>query len=280
MVVYGSATDTILDGGVLEEIGSGALIGATGTGTIIYDVNLTGASLNSPYVVFEMGSGATFAASDVTSVSTLILAPGASGIDDSVEGELIVIAGATLASGGLTLNGGEAIIGGAVSGGQAVTFSGSGGHLVIDDVATFGAVISGFSTSGQKIDLGGYTFSAGETVTWTEAGGNTSGTLIVSGAGMTAHLTLLGDYATSNFSLSDDGVGGTLITNPASGVALAAGHSTAATLTGGQVASFAQAMAVFSEPLAHVGWIATAPGFGFGQAGSALMVGGAISGTG
>jgi hypothetical protein len=165
-----------------------------------------------------------------------------------------------------------------------VTFSGSGGHLVIDDVATFGAVISGLSTSGQKIDLGGYTYSAGETVTWTEAAGNTSGTLTVNGAGMTANLTLLGDYATSNFSLSDDGVGGTIVTDPdggGGGGAIAAGHSTAASspIVGGHVASFAQAMAVFSEPLAQVGWMASTPALGFGQATGALMLGGAISGA-
>ena len=284
MIVYGSAVNTILDGGVLVQSGVGVLDGLSGSGTIVYDVDLSNASLNSPDVLFEVGSGFTFFGGDVTSVSTLILESGASGRTISVEGELIVASGATIFNDGLTLNGGEAIIGGAVSGGQAVTFSGSGGHLVIDDVATFGAVISGFSTSGQEIDLGGFTYSAGETVTWTEAAVNTSGTLTVSGAGMTATLTLLGDYATSNFSLSDDGVGGAFITDPAGGGggAVAAGHSTAASspIIGGHVASFAQAMAAFSEPLAHVGWIASTPGFGFGQAGSALTFGAAISGAG
>ena len=97
---------------------------------------------------------------------------------------MIVASGAAIVSNGLNVNGGVAIIGGAVSAGQAVTFTGSGGDLVIDNLAAFSAVISGLSTSGQKIDLGGYTFSAGETVTWTEAAGNTSGTLTVSGAGI------------------------------------------------------------------------------------------------
>ena len=217
MIVYGSAVNTILDGGVLVQSGVGVLDGLSGSGTIVYDVDLSNASLNSPDVLFEIGSGFTFFGGDVTSVSTLILQSGAMGRLISVEGELIVASGAAIVSNGLNVNGGEVVIGGAVSAGQTVTFTGSGGDLVIDDVGTFQAVISGFSTSGQKIDFGGFTYSAGETVTWTEAAGNTSGMLTVSGAGMTANVTLLGDYATSNFSLSDDGVGGTVVTDPAGG---------------------------------------------------------------
>ena len=57
MIVFGSAVNTILDGGVLVQSGVGVLDGLAGSGTIIYDVNLTNASLNSPDVLFEMGSG-------------------------------------------------------------------------------------------------------------------------------------------------------------------------------------------------------------------------------
>jgi autotransporter passenger strand-loop-strand repeat protein len=291
LVVEGVASGIVFDGGTVEQIGSGAIVaGGSGSGTLIFGGGFTlqSATLNAPHIVYEIAYGAQLLASDVTSVSTVVIDPGANAGGDTVEGELILDSGAQIGGAGLTLVGGEAIIGGSVnSAGTVIGFSGSGGDLVIDDVGAFNGVISGFSTSGQKIDLGGYTFSAGETVTWTEAASNLSGVLTVSGAGMTANLTLLGDYATSNFSLSDDGIGGTFITDPTAsggGGTIAAGHSTAAQtpapIQGGHVASFAQAMAMFSEPHAHAGWIASTHSFGFGQSNSALFVGGAVSGTG
>ena len=62
-----------------------------------------------------------------------------------------------------------------------------------------------------NFDLGGFAFSAGETRSFTEAGSLTSGTLTVVDGGQTANLTLLGNYVTSNFVLSNDWHGGTFV---------------------------------------------------------------------
>jgi hypothetical protein len=74
--------------------------------------------------------------------------------------------------------------------------------------------ISGFNLTSQEIDLGGYAYSTSETVSWTEAPSNTSGTLTVTDGAKVANLTLLGSYVTSNFDLSTDSQGGTLVTDP------------------------------------------------------------------
>ena len=112
---------------------------------------------------------------------------------------------------GLTISGGTAVISGTMAAGQAVTFAGTGGDLVLWNLPDFAAVISGFGT-GDQVDLGGFAFSSsGETLTFTEAGSNTSGTLTVVDGGKTASLTLAGSYATSDFMLANDGVGGTFV---------------------------------------------------------------------
>jgi acyl-CoA hydrolase len=54
-------------------------------------------------------------------------------------------------------------------------------------------------------------------VTFVEAAGGHSGTLTLSSGGVSESLTLLGAYATSNFRLSSDTHGGTLLTWVASG---------------------------------------------------------------
>ncbi len=58
--------------------------------------------------------------------------------------------------------------------------------------------------------------SGATTVSWTQlvSGSSGSGTLTVSGGGHVANITLLGQYATGNFSISSDGNGGTLVTDP------------------------------------------------------------------
>jgi len=289
MIVSGVASNTILAGGALEEIGGGALIGASGNGTIIYGsgVVLSNAVMDGPAIVLEVGSGATFKASDITSVSTVVALAGvvASGI--TVEGELIVNGGAAIA-GGLVLNGGEVLIAGSVGAGQTISFTASGGDLVDDNPSNFSASIAGMTGAGDKIDLGGFTYGSGETVSWTEAGGGTSGTLTVTDGAKTASLTLLGSYVTSNFSLSDDGIGGSFVVDhPSAGAgASTATATTTATAssaaTGAGVASFTQAMSVFGQtsPAAAVGWGVQATNAEHGYVTSAFFIGPAMSGAG
>ncbi|HZZ87002.1 MAG TPA: hypothetical protein VFE13_01585, partial [Caulobacteraceae bacterium] len=55
-------------------------------------------------------------------------------------------------------------------------------------------------------------FSSGETVSWNQTG--TSGTLTVRDGTQSASLVLKGSYVASEFQLSDDGHGGTLVADP------------------------------------------------------------------
>jgi autotransporter passenger strand-loop-strand repeat protein len=118
------------------------------------------------------------------------------------------------ASGG-TINGGlvEVASGGTASG--AVTFV-SGGTLQLDAGAGFTGRIKGFGTPDllDRIDLRGIAFGSGTTRSFSEAAGNTSGTLTVTSGTHTVHLTLLGLYTTNNFKLATDTHGGTLVTDP------------------------------------------------------------------
>jgi hypothetical protein len=124
-----------------------------------------------------------------------------------------VYAGGTL-GGTTTLAGGKATISGAVASGATIAFSGSG-TLALADPAAFAGEIAGMSNSTQKIDLTGFAYaSATETASWTEAGSLTSGTLTVTDGAQVAHLTILGDFVTSNFTLSTDGHSGTYIVDP------------------------------------------------------------------
>jgi hypothetical protein len=93
-----------------------------------------------------------------------------------------------------------------------VSFAGSAGVLELDNLAAFHDKISGLTTSAEKIDLGGFAYSAGETVSWTQSG--TSGTLTVHDGAKTASLTLLGTYTTSSFHFAGDGHGGTFVSDP------------------------------------------------------------------
>ena len=87
----------------------------------------------------------------------------------------------------------------------------------MDNLSAFAGQIDGVTLSSQKIDLGGYAYnSSTETVSWAESSGNTSGTLTVTDGAQVAHLTLQGNYVTSNFTLSNDGAGGTYVVDPPS----------------------------------------------------------------
>jgi autotransporter passenger strand-loop-strand repeat protein len=149
-------------------------------------------------------------------------------------GTLTVSSGATIL-GGLTLHGGRAVISGTMAAGQTATFVGVSGVLELDNLAGFKAKISGLSDPSDKIDLGGFTFSAGESVTWVQSG--TSGTLGVTDGAKHATLTLIGSYTASSFHLTSDGHGGTFVADPPAAIA-------------GATTRFAQALASLSTPTA------------------------------
>jgi hypothetical protein len=113
-----------------------------------------------------------------------------------------------------------------MSGGSAaatsITFGGSG-SLVLDNSTAFGGKIVGFGGPDQ-IDLADVGFGPSTTLAYSS--GPLSGTLTASDGTHTANLTLIGQYTAANFSLSADGHGGTLITDPpvSSGGGLAPPH--------------------------------------------------------
>jgi hypothetical protein len=107
---------------------------------------------------------------------------------------------------------------GAVS--QNVFFAkNSTGTLVLGDVPTVvidvTSRIYGFSTSGANhIDLSNVTFAVGDTAKFT--GSQEGGTLTIfnSANAVQATLKLSGHYLGSTFTVTDDGAGGALITDP------------------------------------------------------------------
>jgi autotransporter passenger strand-loop-strand repeat protein len=126
-----------------------------------------------------------------------------------LSGATLTVSSGGIVQSGFTISGGTAVISGTASAGQTIKFSGAG-DLALYNLSGFGAAIGGFSTN-DEFDLGGFTYSAGETRSFTEAGSHTSGTLKIVDGSKSANLTLLGSYVTSNFALSTDGSGGTFV---------------------------------------------------------------------
>ncbi len=84
----------------------------------------------------------------------------------------------------------------------------SGGHV--------SGTISGFHL-GDKIDLKGLAYNSGSsTLSWTQktSGTNASGTLTVREGTSSMSFTLVGSYTSGNFSVTSDGSGGTLVSDP------------------------------------------------------------------
>jgi autotransporter passenger strand-loop-strand repeat protein len=118
------------------------------------------------------------------------------------------------ASGG-TINGGliEVASGGTASG--TVSFL-SGGTLQLDAGAGFTGAIKGFGKPDllDRIDLRGIAFTLGATTESFSQTTSSSGILTVTSGTNIVHLTLLGVYTTSNFTLATDNHGGTRVTDP------------------------------------------------------------------
>jgi hypothetical protein len=93
----------------------------------------------------------------------------------------------------------------------AISFIGSSGTLQAENSAGFTGQIAGFSGQDQ-IDLRDVVFSPQTTVRYAAEPANTDGRLTVGEDGQTANLALLGNYAETQFAVSGDGYGGTLVT--------------------------------------------------------------------
>ena len=89
--------------------------------------------------------------------------------------------------------------------------------------------IAGFASPGgvtEEIDLRDIAFAKNTNVKFKEDKNGLSGTLTVREGSNVTTLTLLGQYTTADFTLSSDGHGGTLITDPSPGSASHPGLAT------------------------------------------------------
>jgi autotransporter passenger strand-loop-strand repeat protein len=192
-VVYGTARNATIVGGGKQYVGSGGVAGAV---TVTHGGSQT---------VFSGGTTrGTVLSGGVETVHGT-----ASGTTVDSGGSLVVSSGGK-ASGG-TIHGGlfEVANGGTASG--TVSFV-SGGTLQLDATG-FTGKLKGFGAS-DRIDLRNIAFGSGTTRSFAAAPSGTSGTLTVTDGTHTIHLTLLGSYKTSNFTLSSDNHNGTLVTDP------------------------------------------------------------------
>jgi hypothetical protein len=96
---------------------------------------------------------------------------------------------------------------------QQVTFAAATGTLDLDNASSFDGQISGFGGADQ-IDLSDIFFGASTTLAYSAQGNDLGTTLTVSDGTDTANLVLFGQYMASDFAISSDSHGGTLITEP------------------------------------------------------------------
>jgi autotransporter passenger strand-loop-strand repeat protein len=136
----------------------------------------------------------------------------ATGATVSNGGFLVVSSGGTI--NGATISGATLeIASGGLTGANPITYAG-GAALTLDQSTTFSGTVAGLAL-GDYLDLRDISFISGTTsATFSEAVSNTSGTLTVSDGTHIANLTLLGQYVTAQFHVTNDGHGGTVVTDP------------------------------------------------------------------
>jgi len=96
---------------------------------------------------------------------------------------------------------------------QSVTFAGSSGILTLNDALAFKGQVSGLAGS-DAIDLADVSYGANTQATF--LGNTEGGTLTITNGTQTANIALVGDYLSSNWTVSSDGNGGTLVVDPTS----------------------------------------------------------------
>jgi len=192
-------------GATLDLTGAGVIVrGGTGPGSLVNEGNLV-----------ETGNGAIIGG--ITNTGTIDVASGSLkiiGAITDVGGQLEIGAGASLE---LSLSPGQA---------QTISFEGSNGTLRLDAPGGLGTRVEGFAT-GDHVDLRGLAFGGTETLAFSENSAGTQGTLTITDGAQSLKLILFGQYAASDFKLTADGGGGTMVTfatPPNAATVLAKGH--------------------------------------------------------
>jgi autotransporter passenger strand-loop-strand repeat protein len=199
-IVFGSAAGTTVISGFQVVWSGGVANGTVVNGKGSFELVVGGSAFND--FVFSGGTelvsaGGIASGSQVGVGGVQFVQNGAQAFADAIDGGLVDVQ-----AGGLAF----------------VNFTSNGGILQLDASQIFSGTIGGFASPAgvnEAIDLRDIAFTSATTANFTEAANNSSGTLTVTDGTHTATLTLLGQYSTANFTLSSDGHGGTLITDPA-----------------------------------------------------------------
>jgi hypothetical protein len=226
-VLFGGMRNDLLTGGA----GSDTFVIAKGYGSDTVSDFAAGAG--GDLLRFQNYGFATFASSDapadVSGTSTTLESLNTS-FNQDLKGDGVIDAPATVieATGNIRLTlsqmtqaatidpGATLELAGANSG--SITFSGSTGTLILDHSSSFTGKIfnltgNGNPLSSDQIDLKDIAFGSGTTGSY--AGNSSGGILTISDAqNHTAHLSLVGNYTNSTFTLSSDGHGGTTVIDP------------------------------------------------------------------
>ncbi|MBS0558591.1 MAG: hypothetical protein JSR21_00905 [Proteobacteria bacterium] len=215
VVKGGTANGTVINAGGADIVTQGGI--AHGTTVNLNGTEIVGAG-GTAYDAMLASGGAQNVSGGGIAIGTQVEANGILRVGNGGVANAAIVGSGGMAfihaggaiTGGLTLDGGEAIIAGSASAGQTVAFGGADGLLELENLPEFAATIGGFG-AGDAIDLAGFGYAPGETRSFAPNGGNTGGTLTVTNGTHQAQLTLAGSYQTSDFTLSSDHAGGTLI---------------------------------------------------------------------
>jgi autotransporter passenger strand-loop-strand repeat protein len=181
------------------------------------------------------------ASSTTVSGGTVTVSSGGTAANTTVSGGNLLVSNggtavsATIFSGAERVSSGGTINGATLSGGTVEIFSSgtagsstitiSSGTLILDDSVHFSGSIAGLLTSGvQNVDLVDISVATLQTLAYSDSG--TSGTLTVTDGTHTALLHMIGTYTQASFKTTNDGGGGTLLTDPpvSSGAGVATPH--------------------------------------------------------
>lgn len=127
----------------------------------------------------------------------------------------IVSSGGTINN--ATIDGGTLVLQSGGIGDGTITFAagqpaGFQGSLVLEAAQNYGMLVAGFNDTSEFLDFFDINFA---TVNKSYTGNTLSGTLTLDDGGThSASIVLLGNYTVASFQLSEDSVGGTLVTDP------------------------------------------------------------------
>jgi len=230
--VADEAFGTIVRGGEQDLGGNNPAFGfVSSVGTVVENGGIQSASPDTFAIDTIVRNGGKIVSYQGSIYGAVIKSGGQATLTDAYASGTIVSSGGVLTLKAVNivadtiLRGGTEIVSGGGNAGE-IRFGG-GGQLTLVGSATASATLSGFNTK-DRLDFRSYKFGTGPTLSFTENAGKTQGTLTITDGGLSATVTLFGNYIAAGFHLANDGAGGTAVTYSAGGAAahpdLAAGH--------------------------------------------------------